>query len=144
MFFIIINTEIFLKAKICYALGFIYKITVNVRSVRIVDLRSVDEPRNTDNNNDGNYNNGVLQGQNLISDKWYTAECWAEGASPKAMIEWSIDGNGTLAEEKLSPSRETPLVVVEVSKNCMLVKLYDKCNTVLLLLICVIFFFTAN
>jgi len=46
---------------------------------------------------------------------WYTAECRAEGASPKAKIEWSIDGNGTLGDEMPFPPTPGNITVVEVS-----------------------------
>lgn len=93
---------------------------VNVKSVRIVDIRPVDESENTAvNYNDDNDDNSDGYSQyttNLISGKWYTVQCWSEGASPKATIEWSIDGNGTLADEEIpSPLTSTRITVIEVS-----------------------------
>lgn len=82
--------------------------------MRIVGIHPIDESENTViYNEDSNYN-GVIQGTNLISGKWYTGECWAEGASPKATIEWSIDGNGTLADES-STATTTRITVIQVS-----------------------------
>lgn len=91
-------------------------------------IRPVDESENTvdsnyyygDNNNyNYNNNNGVMQGAaaNLISGRWYTGECLADGASPEATIEWSIDGNGTLADEVNPPPTTTRVTVIEVSMN---------------------------
>lgn len=93
--------------------------TVNVKSVRIIGIQPIDQTENNVNyNEDSNNYDGVLPGTNLISGKWYTGECWAEGASPKATIEWSIDGNGTLADELPSPQTTTRLTVIEVSSYC--------------------------
>lgn len=82
--------------------------------MRIVDVRLADVTGNTDYNKNAD-NNGIVQGQNLISGKWYTAECWAEGASPRATIEWSIDGNGSLAEENPTQTQTTRILTIEVS-----------------------------
>lgn len=88
---------------------------MNVKSVRIVGVRPVDKSENTVNyNEESNY--GVSQHvTNLIAGKWYTCECRTEGASPKAKIEWSIDGNGTLSDEIPSPLSIGHITVVEVS-----------------------------
>lgn len=76
---------------------------------------------NTVNYNEAYNNGGVLQqGTNLISGKWYVAECWVEGASPKAKIEWSIEGNGTLADEIPSPPIVGRISVIEVSNVLLL------------------------
>lgn len=89
-----------------------------MKSVRIVDVRPVDDSENTVNYNEYNNNNGYLQqATNLISGKWYTGECWAEGASPKAMIEWSIDGNGTLVDEVPTLPTTARIRVIEVSNK---------------------------
>lgn len=99
---------------------------MNVQNVRIVGIRPTDESENTVNNyyddndvyNNNNNNNGVVQGTaNLISGNWYTGECLADGASPEATIEWSIDGNGTLIDEITLPWTTTSLRVTEVSNN---------------------------
>lgn len=92
----------------------VFVTTVNVKSVRIVGIHPIDESENMVNYNEESNNDGVVQATNLISGKWYTGECWAEGASPKAMIEWSIDGNGTLADE-IPSSPATRITVIEVS-----------------------------
>jgi len=86
-----------------------------VKSVRIVGIHPIDESENTVNYNEDSNNDGVVQATNLISGKWYTGECWAEGASPKATIEWSIDGNGTLADEIPSAPTTARITVMEVS-----------------------------
>lgn len=97
---------------------YIFSILVNVKNVRIVDLRPVDDTDNIVNYNEDNNKNGFSQqATNLISGKWYTGECWAEGASPKATIEWSIDGNGTLADEIPIPPTTNRIIVIEVSEN---------------------------
>lgn len=90
-------------------------LTVNVKSVRIVGIHPIDELENTVNYNEDSNNDGVVQATNIISGKWYTGECWAEGASPKATIEWSIDGNGTLADEIPSSPTTARITVMEVS-----------------------------
>lgn len=90
---------------------------MNVKSVRIFDIRPTDESENIVNYSEDDNNNGVLQKTNLISGKWYTGECWSDGASPKATFEWSIDGNGTLAEETASTPSITRITVIEVSNN---------------------------
>lgn len=100
-----------------------------MQNVRIVSIRPVEESENNiDNNYDDfiNYNNnGVLQGTaNLISGKWYTGECLADGASPKATIEWSIDGNGTLADEIIPPPTTTHVTVIEVSTHTIIILYY--------------------
>lgn len=86
-----------------------------MKNVRILDIHPTDESENIINYNDDGSNNGVLQRINLVSGKWYTVECWSEGASPKATIEWSIDGNGTLAGEIPSAPTMTRITVIEVS-----------------------------
>lgn len=92
---------------------------VNVKSVRIVDVRPADDEseEGTVNYSDTGGSNDGQRATNLISGKWYTARCLAEGASPKATVEWSIDGNGTLADEEIPPSPPTSarMTVVEVS-----------------------------
>lgn len=89
---------------------------MNVKSVRIVRIRPTDETENTVNHNEQDtYGVSSQQGTNLMSGKWYTGECWAEGASPAAKIEWSIDGNGTLADELPSPPTTGRITVIEVS-----------------------------
>lgn len=92
---------------------------MNVKSVRIVGLQPIDETENNVYYNEDNNSDGVLPGTNLISGKWYTGECWAEGASPKAIIEWSIDGNGTLTDELPSSQTMNRISVVEVSSSCL-------------------------
>lgn len=87
-----------------------------MKSVRINDIRPEDELENTVSyNEDNNYGGVSQQGTDLVSGKWYTGECWAEGASPKAKIEWSIDGNGTLADEIPSPPSAGRITVIKVS-----------------------------
>jgi hypothetical protein len=97
---------------------------VNVQSVRIVDIRQIDESENTVNYNEESNNSGGVQGTNLISGKWYTGECLADGASPRATIEWSIDGNGTLADEIPSSPMTTRITVIEVSIIVILTSYY--------------------
>lgn len=92
-------------------------IKVNVKNVRIASIRPIDESENTVNFNEDSYNNGIIQGTNLISGKWYTGECWAEGASPRATIEWSIDGNGSLADEISSSPTTARITVIKVRSN---------------------------
>lgn len=108
---------------------------MNVKSVRIADVRPVDESENTvnyndDDDDDDSNNNGYLQHTttNLISGKWYTVQCWAEGASPKATIEWSIDGNGTLADEEIpSPPTSARITVMEVSDTIIVIVVVGRC-----------------
>ncbi|XP_025423615.1 uncharacterized protein LOC112692984 [Sipha flava] len=90
---------------------------LNVQSVRIVDIRQIDESENTVNYNEESNNSGGVQGTNLISGKWYTGECLADGASPRATIEWSIDGNGTLADEIPSSPMTTRITVIEKTEH---------------------------
>lgn len=92
--------------------------------MRIVRIRPTDESENTVNYNEENTYGVSQQGTNLMSGKWYTGECWAEGASPKAKIEWSIDGNGTLADELPSPPTTGRITVIEVSNFPIVVCTY--------------------
>ncbi|XP_026817437.1 uncharacterized protein LOC113556591 [Rhopalosiphum maidis] len=96
---------------------------LNVKSVRIVGIRPIDETENMVNYNEDSNNDGVIQATNLISGKWYTGECWAEGASPKATIEWSIDGNGTLADEIPSSPTTTRITVIEQTEHSSRIRL---------------------
>ncbi|KAE9525141.1 hypothetical protein AGLY_014555 [Aphis glycines] len=93
------------------------RMTVLINIVRIVGIHPIDESENMVNYNEDSNNDGVVQATNLISGKWYTGECWAEGASPKAMIEWSIDGNGTLADEIPSSPTTTRITVIEQTEH---------------------------
>ncbi|XP_029344513.1 uncharacterized protein LOC100569162 isoform X1 [Acyrthosiphon pisum] len=96
---------------------------LNVKSVRIVGIHPIDESENTVNYNEDSNNDGVVQATNLISGKWYTGECWAEGASPKATIEWSIDGNGTLADEIPSSPTTARITVMEQTEHSSRIRL---------------------
>lgn len=100
--------------------------TVNVQSVRIVDIRQTDESENTVNYNEDTNDGGGAQGTSLISGKWYTGECLADGASPRATIEWSIDGNGTLADEIPSSPIATRITVIEVSVTSYCILQYGR------------------
>lgn len=93
--------------------------------MRIVRIRPTDETENTVNYNEEDTYGVSQQGTNLMSGKWYTGECWAEGASPTAKIEWSIDGNGTLADELPSPPTTGRITVIEVSNFNMVVCTYS-------------------
>ncbi|VVC33927.1 Immunoglobulin subtype,Immunoglobulin-like domain,Immunoglobulin-like fold,Immunoglobulin subtype 2 [Cinara cedri] len=92
---------------------------LNVQNVRIVGIRPMDNSENSVNNYfDDNYiynnNNGVYEETaNLISGKWYTGECLADGASPKAKIEWAIIGTGNLASEVTPPPTPNSVRVKE-------------------------------
>lgn len=88
-----------------------------MKNVRIASIHPIDDSENTVNYNEDSYNNGVIQGTNLISGKLYTGECWVEGASPRATIEWSIDGNGSLANEIPSSPTTARISVIEVRKT---------------------------
>uniref|UniRef100_A0A2H8TIZ6 B-cell receptor CD22 n=1 Tax=Melanaphis sacchari TaxID=742174 RepID=A0A2H8TIZ6_9HEMI len=96
---------------------------LNVKSVRIVGIHPIGESENMVNYNEDNNNDGVVQATNLISGKWYTGECWAEGASPKAVIEWSIDGNGTLADEIPSSPTTTRITVMKQTEHSSRIRL---------------------
>ncbi|XP_050526610.1 uncharacterized protein LOC126897228 isoform X2 [Daktulosphaira vitifoliae] len=102
-------------------------IYLNVQRVRVLKILSVESsaPVETMPNDNQEIDKKGLVQYNLVAGKWYTAECQSEGASPKANIQWTIDGNSTqiVTVDEAASQSATRLTIIKQSGDSSTIRL---------------------